>query len=72
MSGGGSAARQRVGGPGGVSAAGSLQVTAAGAQSPGSPAACPAQREPGRRALCPEGGLKDVLVGCLYVLYTDT
>lgn len=61
MSGGGSAAHQRVGGPGGVSASGSLQVTAAGAEPPGSPAAYPHQREPGRRAVQPEGRLKEDL-----------
>lgn len=59
VSGGGSAAHQCVRGSGGVSASGSLQVTAAGAQSPGGPAACPAQRQPGRRALRPEGRLKE-------------
>lgn len=59
VSGGGSAAHQRVGGPGGVSASGSLQVTAAGAQPPGSPAAGPPQREPGWRALRPEVRVKE-------------
>lgn len=59
MSGGGPAAHQRVGGPGGVSAPGSLQAAAAGAQPPGGPATHPHQREPGRRALQPEGRLKE-------------
>ncbi len=55
VSGGGSAAHQCVGGSGSVSASGSLQVAAAGAQPPGSPAASAAERQPGRRTLCPEG-----------------
>lgn len=63
---GGSAAHQRVGGPGRVSASGRLQAAAAGAEPPGSPAACPAQRQPGRRALRPEGRLKErPSTGCL-------
>lgn len=59
MPGGGAAAHQRVRGSGGVSASGGLQAAAAGAQSPGGPAAGPTQRKPGRRALRPEGRLRD-------------
>lgn len=56
--GGGPAAHQRFGGPGRVSAPGGLQAAAAGAQPPGSAAASAPQRQPGRRALRPEGGLR--------------
>jgi len=62
VSGGGSAARQRVRGPGGESASGSLQAAAAGAQPPGSPAARPPQRQPGRRPVRPEGRLSRSLL----------
>ena len=55
---GGAAAHQRVRGPGCLSASGGLSPPAAGAQPPGPTAACEAQRQPGWRALCPQGGLR--------------
>ena len=58
MPGGGPAAGRCVRGPCGMPAPGGLQAAAAGAEPPGSPAAGPPQRQPGRRALCPEGRLR--------------
>lgn len=57
VSGGGAAAGRRGGGLGRVSASGRLQAAAVGVQPPGSPAESPAQRQPGRRPVRPEGGL---------------
>ena len=59
VSGGGAAAHQCVRGPGSVSTSRSLQVIAAGAQPPGSPAARPPQCQPGRCPLRPEGRLME-------------
>jgi len=55
VSGGGLAARQRVGGPGHVPASGGLSPAPAGAQPPGGAAARPPQRQPGRRSLRAQG-----------------